>query len=81
VFLNVLNASIIDTKIGVIIKKVHLLEHIKTRVINYESPSPSKSVFPKSSALLNSCLTVCKQWVVLLKHYLFNNLNFNRGLG
>jgi hypothetical protein len=26
---NVLNALIIDTKIGVIIKKVHLLEHIK----------------------------------------------------
>jgi hypothetical protein len=28
-FLSVLNALIIDTKIGVIIKKVHLLEHIK----------------------------------------------------
>jgi hypothetical protein len=28
-FLSILNALIIDTKIGVIIKNVHLLEHIK----------------------------------------------------
>jgi hypothetical protein len=28
-FLNVLNALIIDTKISVVIKKVHFLEHIK----------------------------------------------------
>jgi hypothetical protein len=33
-FLSVSNAVIIDTKIGVIIKKVHLLEHTKLLRIN-----------------------------------------------
>jgi hypothetical protein len=56
-FLSVLNALIIDTKIGVIIKKVHLLEHIKM-VTCARMVSPFLHMWPtlhNAGSSLNSC--------------------------
>jgi hypothetical protein len=61
-FLSVLNALIIDTKIGVIIKKVHLLEHINIvkvevhHLTHHEGPEEEQSY---SSAL---SLTLAVNW-------------------